>query len=129
MEKLKLYFWLFRFCCFKLLFDVGFMTWTKADYLYEHFEIFFYGLKILTMILTKRSNLQYMQCILQETIYRKDLFYFTVFIVYFTCCFCIFRSSHRRCSGKKGVLRNFAKLTKKHLCQRFFFNKCAGLRP
>ena len=26
------------------------------------------------------------------------------------------RSSHRRCSVKKGVLRNFAKFTGKHLC-------------
>ena len=26
------------------------------------------------------------------------------------------RSSHRRCSLKKGVLRNFAKFTGKHLC-------------
>ena len=34
-----------------------------------------------------------------------------------------FRSSHRRCSVKKGVLRNFAKFTGKHLCQSFFFNK------
>ena len=34
-----------------------------------------------------------------------------------------YRSSHRRCSVKKGVLRNFAKLTGKHLCQRLFFNK------
>ena len=30
---------------------------------------------------------------------------------------------------KKGVLRNFAKFTGKHLCQSFFFNKVAGLRP
>ena len=30
---------------------------------------------------------------------------------------------------KKGVLRNFAKFTGKHLCQRVFFNKVAGLRP
>ena len=37
-----------------------------------------------------------------------------------------FRSSHLRCSVKKGVLRNFAKFTGKHLCQRFFFNKAAG---
>ena len=29
----------------------------------------------------------------------------------------------------KGVLRNFAKSTGKHLCQSFFFNKVAGLRP
>ena len=37
------------------------------------------------------------------------------------------RSSHRRCSVKKGVLRNFAKFTGKHLCQSLFFNKVAGL--
>ena len=29
----------------------------------------------------------------------------------------------------KVVLRNFAKLTEKHLCQSLFFNKVAGLRP
>ena len=28
---------------------------------------------------------------------------------------------------KKGVLRNFAKFTAKHLCQSLFFNKVAGL--
>ena len=38
------------------------------------------------------------------------------------------RSSLRRCSVKKGVLRNFAKLTGKHQCQRVFFNKVAGFR-
>ena len=30
---------------------------------------------------------------------------------------------------KKGVHTNFAKFTGKHLCQRLFFNKVAGLRP
>ena len=30
---------------------------------------------------------------------------------------------------KKGVLRNFAKLTGKPLCQSLSFNKIAGLRP
>ena len=30
--------------------------------------------------------------------------------------YCRFRSSHRLCSMKKGVLRNFAQLTGKHLC-------------
>ena len=38
------------------------------------------------------------------------------------------RSSHQRCSMKKGDLKNFAKFTGKQLCQRFFFNKVAGLR-
>ena len=37
-----------------------------------------------------------------------------------------FRSSHRGCSVKKGVLRNFAKFTGKHLCQSLFSNKVAG---
>ena len=40
-----------------------------------------------------------------------------------------FKSSHRRCSVKKGALRNFAKLTGKDLCQSLFFNKVAGLWP
>ena len=36
------------------------------------------------------------------------------------------RSNHQRCSVKKGVLRNFAKFTGKHLCQSLFLNKVAG---
>ena len=35
------------------------------------------------------------------------------------------KSSRQRSSMKKGVLRNFAKFTGKHLCQRLFFNKVA----
>ena len=34
-----------------------------------------------------------------------------------------------RCSVKIGVLRNFTKFTGKHLHQKLFFNKVAGLRP
>ena len=37
------------------------------------------------------------------------------------------RSSHRRCSIEKVVLKIFAKYTGKHLCQSLFFNKVAGL--
>ena len=40
-----------------------------------------------------------------------------------------YRSSHQRCSVKKGVLRNFAKFIGKHLHQCLFFNKVTGLRP
>ena len=35
------------------------------------------------------------------------------------------RSSHRRCSVRKGILRNFAKFSGKDLCQSLFFNKVA----
>ena len=34
--------------------------------------------------------------------------------------------NHRMCSVKKGVLRNFAKFTGKHLCQSLFSNNVAG---
>ena len=36
------------------------------------------------------------------------------------------RSSHRRCSLRKGVPTNFAKFTGNNLCQSLFFNKVAG---
>ena len=39
------------------------------------------------------------------------------------------RSSRHEVLCKKGVLRNFAKFTGKHLCQSLFLNKAAGLRP
>ena len=39
------------------------------------------------------------------------------------------RSSHQRCSIRKGVLRNFTKFRGKHLCQSLFFNRVADLRP
>ena len=39
------------------------------------------------------------------------------------------RISHRRCSIRNDVLRNFTKYTRKHLCQSFFFDKVAGLSP
>ena len=32
------------------------------------------------------------------------------------------RRSHRRCSVRKGVLRNFAKFSGKHLCQSLFIS-------
>ena len=39
------------------------------------------------------------------------------------------RSSRLEVFCKKGVLKNFAKFSGKHLCQGLFFNKVAGLRP
>ena len=38
------------------------------------------------------------------------------------------RSSRPEVFCEKDVLRNFEKFTGKHLCQRLFFNKVAGLR-
>ena len=38
------------------------------------------------------------------------------------------RSSRPEVFCRKSVLRNFAKFTRKHLCQSLFFNKVVGLR-
>ena len=38
------------------------------------------------------------------------------------------RSSHQRCSVRKGVFGNLAKFIWKHLCNSLFFNKVSGLR-
>ena len=35
----------------------------------------------------------------------------------------------QRCSVEKMLLKILPKFTGKHLCQRLFFNKAAGLRP
>ena len=39
----------------------------------------------------------------------------------------LFRNSQQRCSVRKGVLRNLAKFTEKHLYQSLFYEKVAGL--
>ena len=44
-------------------------------------------------------------------------------------CDMFFRSSRPEVFCKKGVVRNFAKFTGKHLCQSLFLNKVPGLRP
>ena len=41
----------------------------------------------------------------------------------------LYGSSRPEVFCRKGVLRNFAKFTGKHLCQSLFFNKVEGLRP
>ena len=43
---------------------------------------------------------------------------YTIYTIIYTAC-------HQRCSAKKGVLKNFTKFTRKHLCQSLTFNKVA----
>ena len=61
----------------------------------------------------------------EVTVFRVATFLNEAFLqIYFLG---IYRSSHRRYSVRKGVLKNFAKSTGKHLRQSLFFNKFAGL--
>ena len=66
------------------------------------------GLKILS----KGETFKFMYEILEGAV-----------LVDLTC-----RSSRLEVLCKTGVFRNFVKFTGKHLCQRLFFNKVAGLR-
>ena len=52
-----------------------------------------------------------------------------VFVIFRCPVYVLYRSSCPEAFLKKGVLRNFAKFTEKHLSQRLSFNKVAGLRP
>ena len=57
-----------------------------------------------------------------QKIYTSDLYFSFVF----SYLFFSFRSSRLEVFCKKGVLRNFAKLTGKNLYQSVFLNKVAG---
>ena len=52
---------------------------------------------------------------------------FSFFLSFLFFSFSISRSSHWRCSVRKGVPRNFAKFIGKHLCHGLFLKKVAGL--
>ena len=45
------------------------------------------------------------------------------------CCFLLKAEAATWGVLKKGVLRNFTQFTGRHLCQRLFFNKAAGVKP
>ena len=64
------------------------------------------------------------EVIFTRKVYNKKLWpsSYIIAIIHITC-----RGSHRRCSVKKSILKNSTKLTGKHLCWNFFFNKVAGL--
>ena len=65
----------------------------------------------------------YLSQVCHKYLWTRDF----VMLVLFLCFMCV-RSSHQRCSTKKGALRNFAKFIGKHLCQSLFLNKVVGLR-
>ena len=66
-------------------------------------------------------------------------FLFIIWISYATLIFCdilldtlfvgVFRSSHPEVFYKKGVIKNLAKFTGKHLCWSIFFKKVSGHSP
>ena len=83
---------------------------------------------IKTKILSMLLDIEHLLIILSFKILMKSiLVYKNGNDKYFKTAQIRNRSSHWRCSVRKGVLRNFAKFTGKHLCQSLFFNKVSGL--
>ena len=68
---------------------------------------------ITTSFLINRIRLSKCSRRLLKERYVNTVFTYSVF----------FKSSHWRCSVKKGVVRNFAKFTGNHLCQSLFIKK------
>ena len=91
-----------------------------------------------SVVTRMRSSLPYaVHCIMTTTFNRGISMMLTtilwpgetilIVICFMTVSVTTFRSSHRRCSVRNCVLRNFVKFTGKHLRQGLSFNKVAGL--
>ena len=72
----------------------------------------------------KNCELRWFRISLKKLYVRLNVKSWLIFQLEFS-----FKSSHQRCSVKKGVLRNLSKFKAKYLFQSLFFNKVAGLRP
>ena len=83
----------------------------------------------LTPILKNICQRLFLHCTHTHTIhcYLSILLYIQHLLLHYHCYYS--EVIVRRCSIKMGVLRNYTKLTGKHLCQSLFFDKIAGLRP
>ena len=86
------------------------------------------SLHFFPMILEKQFFVFMVLCFLPRLLWIWGHLYrvYNICVIMVSSALC--RSSHRKCSIKKGVLRNLTKFTGKHLCQSLFFNKAAGLR-
>ena len=79
----------------------------------------------LTPILKKIYQRLPLPCTHTTHCYLPVLLYIQHLLLHHHCCYS--KAVEQRCSIKKGVFRNFAKLTGKHLYQSLFFNKVTGL--
>ena len=94
--------------------------WSRIILITSHHLIYFFTLAVIRTLSTLERSLFKEKKV-------KDM---NTLIISFVAIYLAAntRSSHKKCSKKKGVLRNFTKFTGKHLCQSLFFNKVAGLR-
>ena len=90
----------------------------------------FYSVSVVNDIL-KWEELKYEK---MREIWKTQISYWqtvdniTVYILKDICLTNFIKKQPPEVFCKKGVLRNFAKFTGKHLCHRLLFNKVAGLR-
>ena len=84
------------------------------------FSIFFVIIKALALLLTELHQKYHKP---QIALYFERMRSWKIISLF------LYKSSHQRCTIKKGVPRNFTKFTGNHLCQSLFFNKVADFRP
>ena len=93
----------------------------EYDYLWVCLRLLHYLLRVIKMSLVITwFYLCYLELSLSSSVNRSGIAALALGVI-------IDRSSQLMCSRKKPFLKNFAKLTRKHLCWSLFFNKIAGL--
>ena len=126
-----------EFCkIFKNIFRQNTSGWLHLWILRSFFDHFFYRETACFMhkfkrISTTRYNKKHFTSAFQvfyirtRSSYSKAFIYWKLYVKKLQDA--KLRSSCPEVFYKIGVIRNFAKLTGKHLCQRLFFNKVSGL--
>ena len=116
----------------------SYFLWEVLKTLKFYFALIIF-FKVTYMVLTARNQefiltLTAVPSLSQPLTYVIFIYILQQLSWYYNFYFVLFRStisenassSHRRCSVRRGVLKNFLKFTAKHLCQCLFFNKIAG---
>ena len=80
---------------------------------------------VFPTVITKFLRTAIFKNICERLLLRVFSFFLREQITYWTTRMWRNRSNHRKCSVRKGALRNFVKLTGKHLCRVSFLNKVA----
>ena len=121
-------YWKFRnLLIYSLLFNV---VSKLADIIQIFMQCFYFSL-ILNRFFKTRICLQVLKYVKVHLLKYLPSWHVTTSWFTFVCFnfFLKFRSSHRRCSVKEAVLKNFPIFTGKHLCRDLFLiNKVAGLK-
>ena len=84
---------------------------------------------LLTLLKRKFVLLICHQPCLKLNFFPVDIFYENIGTVLCACSLLVLLRSLSFSGAEKDIFKSLAKFTEKHLCQGFYFNKVADLRP